>query len=69
MRAEQTTTPTEKLAEAIRQACLEAALTAYETARADGLCLEGAWECAIDAMRALDLEEFVKQTGAGVSDR
>lgn len=43
------------LAEAVRQACIEAAQTAYEDARLDGLCHEGAWECAVDAMRSLDL--------------
>ena len=69
MRAEQTTTPTENLADAVRQACIEAALTAYETARTDGLCHEGAWECAIDAMRALDIGEIIRQSGVGLSER
>jgi hypothetical protein len=36
-------------AEAVRQACIEAALAAYADARLDGLCHEGAWECAVDA--------------------
>ena len=26
-------------------------LAAYESARQDGLCHEGAWECGLDAMR------------------
>ena len=43
------------LAEAVRQACIEAAQAAYEDARLDGLCHEGAWECAVDAIRSLDL--------------
>ena len=43
------------LAEAVRQACIEAAQAAYADARLDGLCHEGAWECAVDAMRSLDL--------------
>jgi hypothetical protein len=45
-----------RLAEAVRQACLQAALAGYEDARMSGLCYEGAWECAIDAIRTLKLE-------------
>lgn len=40
---------------AIRNACIRAALDGYEQAQIAGLCQEGAWECAIDAMRRLDL--------------
>lgn len=29
-----------------------AALTAYQDARMDGLCHEGAWECALEVLRA-----------------
>jgi len=47
------------LAEAVRQACIEAALAAYADARLDGLGHEGAWECAVDAMRSLDLASIV----------
>ncbi len=47
------------LAEAVRQACIEAALAAYADARLDGLCHEGAWECAVDAIRSLDLASIV----------
>ncbi|MCE9616425.1 MAG: acetyltransferase [Lentisphaerae bacterium] len=42
-------------AERIRQACLEAALQAYEDAGISGLCAEGRWECAVQAIRSLDL--------------
>jgi hypothetical protein len=45
-----------RLTEAVRQACLQAALAGYEDARMSGLCHEGAWECAIDAIRTLKLE-------------
>lgn len=34
-------------------ALLQAALTAYENARADGLCHEGAWECALAAVQGV----------------
>ena len=50
--------PTEaqlRIAETIRAACIKAALEGYEDAGIHGLCHEGAWEYAIDAMRALDL--------------
>ena len=43
------------LIEAVRQACLDAALAAYEDASIRGLCHEGAWEAAISAIRMLDL--------------
>jgi hypothetical protein len=44
-----------QIAEVVRQACIEAALRAYDDAGLSGLCQEGRWECAIDAMRALPL--------------
>src|SRR5512139_712746 len=42
------------LAEAVRKACLEAALHAYEDAGISGLCQEGRWEIAVQAIRELD---------------
>jgi len=45
----------EKTLERIRAALLEAALRAYEDAGIRGLCEEGRWEAAIDAMRSADL--------------
>ena len=44
-----------KVAEQIRGALVHAALMAYEDAAIRGLCCEGAWEVAVDAMRDLDL--------------
>ena len=44
-----------ELAERIRRALLESALRAYEDAGLRGLCEEGRWEAAIDAMRSADL--------------
>ena len=51
---------TEKLAlaEAVRQACIEAALAAYEDAGISGLCAEGRWEAAIGALQSLDLKDI-----------
>ena len=57
-----------KLAEAIRTACLEAALRAYEDAGISGLCEEGRWECAVQAIKGVDLTALVKQA-AGSPDR
>jgi hypothetical protein len=46
------------LASAVRTACIQAALDGYEQAQIAGLCQEGAWECAVDAMRKLDLKSI-----------
>jgi hypothetical protein len=43
------------LAEAVRDACVRAALDGYEQAGMSGLCAEGRWEMAVDSMRSLDL--------------
>jgi hypothetical protein len=51
-----------QLAEAIRQACLQAALAGYEDAGLSGLCHQGAWECAIDAIRSLDINAIIEQS-------
>jgi hypothetical protein len=47
-------------AEAVRQACIAAALQAYEDAGLSGLCHEGRWEYAVDAMRRLPLRPLVQ---------
>lgn len=52
------------LAAAVRDACVQAALDAYETARMDGLCHDGAWEVAVSAMRALNVERVVHNMDA-----
>jgi hypothetical protein len=44
-----------QMAEVVRQACITAALQAYEDGGLSGLCHEGCWEYAVDAMRALPL--------------
>ena len=46
---------------AVRDACVQAALAAYEDAAMSGLCHEGAWECAVDAMRSLNVERLIAQ--------
>ena len=52
-----------KIAEAVRQACIDTALVAYEDAGINGLCHEGRWECAVDAIRSLDVVAIVEQMG------
>jgi CBS domain-containing membrane protein len=46
--------------EAVRQACIDAALAAFENAAISGLCHEGAWEAAVGAMRSADLDPFAQ---------
>jgi hypothetical protein len=55
-------------AEAIRTACLEAALKAYEDAGISGLCCEGRWELAAQAIRCLDLAPLIGKPRQGGSD-
>ena len=49
-----------QMAEAVRQACLAAALQAYDEAGVSGLCHEGRWEYAVDAMRGLPLRPLIE---------
>lgn len=56
------TTGPRETAETVRQACIAAALAAYEDAGVLGLCAEGRWEAAISAMQSLDLRSL---TAAG----
>lgn len=44
-----------QLAEAVRAACIKAALEAYEEGGVLGLCAEGRWEYAISALQQLDV--------------
>jgi len=50
----------QRLAENVRDACLKAAQEAYENAGISGLCEEGRWECAVAAIRSLDLESVIR---------
>lgn len=54
-----------RLAERVRAALLERALDAHEDARLQGLCMEGAWEAAVSAMRALDVSDLVQGSPDG----
>jgi hypothetical protein len=48
-----------QLAVTVRDACLKAAREAYENAGISGLCEEGRWECAVNAIRSLDIEAVI----------
>jgi hypothetical protein len=48
------------LAERVRHACLTAAGDAYEDAGLRGLCAEGRWECARQAVADLDLDVLIR---------
>ena len=52
-----------RLAGRIRAACIRAALEGHESAAISGLCQEGAWEAAVDAIRMLDLEALLAEEG------
>lgn len=57
-----------QIAEAVRAACIEAALRAYEDAGLSGLCHEGRWECAVDAMRGVHLRSLIAALNQGAQD-
>jgi len=46
------------VAEAVRRRLLAAALAAWEDAGLAGLCAEGRWECAVSALRDIDLADL-----------
>lgn len=53
--------PDHEIAEAVRAACIQAAVDGYESASMSGLCAEGAFEAAISAIRMLDLERLAER--------
>ena len=50
-----------QLTEAVRNACIDAALDGYERASISGLCHEGAWEAAVSAIRMLALDALAER--------
>ena len=52
-------TDPQQLAEAVRAACIQAALEAYEEGGVLGLCAEGRWEYAISAIQQLDVDGLI----------
>lgn len=50
-----------QIAEAVRAACMRAAVAAYEDAGIQGLCEEGRWEAAVGALESLDLRKLIQE--------
>jgi hypothetical protein len=50
-----------RLAEAVRRVLLDAAEEAYQQAGYGGLCAEGRWELALDALRTVPLDGLVAE--------
>lgn len=57
------------VAEAVRAACLQAAVDGYERAGLGGLCEEGRWEMVVDALRALDVAAIARAVASTQDDR
>ena len=55
------------LAEAVRTACFDAAREAYEDAGMRGLCHEGRWEIALDAIMHVDIDALIRRSHGGPS--
>jgi hypothetical protein len=56
------------LAEAVRAACVETAVLAYEDAGLRGLCQDGRWEHALAAIRHLDLRTVTSADATRAAD-
>lgn len=54
-----------RTAEAVRAACVRAALEGYERAGISGLCEAGRWEMAVDSIQSLDLKALVRELSNG----
>ncbi len=51
----------QRLAQIVKDLCIQAALNGYENASMSGLCHEGAWEAAISAIRNIDVELILNE--------
>lgn len=49
------------LAEKIRDVCIEAAANGFKEAAMSGLCMDGAVEAAVGAMRSIDIKKIINQ--------
>lgn len=53
-----------RVAEFIREKCIEAAREGFRDASMSGLCAEGAVEASISAMQKLNLEKILDESGS-----
>lgn len=58
-----------RLTEAVRRACVDAAIDGYEQASISGLCHEGAWEAAVSAVRMTALDSLAERAVCAESER
>ncbi len=49
-----------RVATAVKAACLQEAIAAYQLGKLSGLCQEGAWDLALDAIRSLDVGKVLE---------
>lgn len=54
----------QKLAEEVRQACLNAAKEGFRDASMSGLCSEGAIEAAVGSIQKIDLSKIISRFSA-----
>jgi formiminotetrahydrofolate cyclodeaminase len=57
-----------QVTEAIRDACIDAAIDGYEQAAIRGLCHDGAWEAAVSAIRMVPLDALAEPVVQAVSE-
>jgi formiminotetrahydrofolate cyclodeaminase len=57
-----------QLTEAVRKACVDAAIDGYERASISGVCHEGAWEAAVSAIRMAALDALAERPAAADSE-
>lgn len=57
----ETNAQVKRLAEQVRQACLDAAQSGFQEASISGLCHDGAIEAALGAIQSLDIDRLVKE--------
>ncbi|GAB4363538.1 MAG: hypothetical protein Kow0042_01470 [Calditrichia bacterium] len=50
-----------RIAEAVKAACLKAAIEAYQDAEISGLCPEGVREVVLDAIKSLNVEAVLRE--------
>ena len=57
------------VAEAVRAACVRAALDGYEQAGFGGMCEEGRWEMVVDALKTLDVDAIIAETAGAAAQK
>jgi hypothetical protein len=58
----------EDFAKRVRQACVDAAVQAYEDAGVQGLCAEGRWEAVVGALKTVELTPLLRESNQASAD-